>query len=137
MCPHKATPSSRPEWIRPMQLPLASLSRHRLNKPYMYKKVFEGGRVLRSAPLNIRFIRADQDFSRIGFIIRKKVGNACMRNSIRRTLRQCFVDALPSIPEGTWIIFDVSDKASQGTRSELRAQADKLLVKVAAPDARA
>ncbi len=120
-----------------MQLPLAPLSRHRLNKPYMYKKVFEGGRVLRSAPLNIRFIRADQDCSRIGFIIRKKVGNACMRNSIRRTLRQCFVDALPSIPEGTWIIFDVSDKASQGSRTELRAQADKMLATVSGPDTRA
>lgn len=103
----------------------------------MYKKVFEGGRVLRSAPINIRFLRADQDRSRIGFIIRKKVGNACMRNSIRRTLRQCFVDALPSIPEGTWIIFDVTDKASQGSRTELRIQVGKMLATVSAPDTRA
>ena len=113
-----------------MQSPLYPLHRRRLNKPYMYKKVFEGGRVLRSLPLTIRFLHADQECSRLGFIIRKKVGNAPMRNSIRRTLRQCFVDALPSFPEGTWIIFDVSDKASQGTRAELRIQADKLLLSV-------
>jgi ribonuclease P protein component len=116
--------------------PQVPLNRRRLNKPYMYKKVCEGGRVLRSAPLTIRFIHADQECSRLGFIIRKKVGNACMRNSIRRTLRNCFVDALPSFREGTWIIFDVSDKASQGTRTALKTQADKLLLTIASPDSR-
>ncbi|MEO6097523.1 MAG: ribonuclease P protein component [Fibrobacteria bacterium] len=122
-----------------MQSPLfpqVPLNRRRLNKPYMYKKVFEGGRALRSAPLTIRFIHADQECSRLGFIIRKKVGNACMRNSIRRTLRNCFVEALPSFREGTWIIFDVSDKASQGSRSALKTQVDKLLLTIASPGSR-
>jgi ribonuclease P protein component len=114
-----------------MQSPLP-FNRRRLNKPYMYKKVFEGGRVLRSAPLTLRFLHADQECSRLGFIIRKKVGNAPMRNSIRRTLRQCFAAALSSMPEGTWIIFDVSNAASQGTRGALREQADKLLLSVGA-----
>lgn len=129
-----ASSSPRPGENRPTPFPL---NRRRLNKPYMYKKVFEGGRVLRSAPLTIRFIHEDQECSRLGFIIRKKVGNACMRNSIRRTLRNCFVDALPRFREGTWIIFDVSDKASQGTRGELRAQAERLLLTVTFPDSRA
>jgi ribonuclease P protein component len=111
-----------------MQFPL---NRRRLNKPYMYKKVFEGGRVLRSAPLTLRYYHVDQECSRCGFILRKKVGNAPMRNSIRRTLRQSFVDALPGFAEGTWIVFDVSNSASQSTRGELRAQADKLLASVA------
>lgn len=93
----------------------------------MYKKVFEAGRVLRSAPLTLRYFQADQECSRCGFILRKKVGNAPMRNSIRRTLRQCFMDAMPRFPEGTWIVFDVSNQASQASRGELRAQADKLL----------
>ena len=96
----------------------------------MYKKVFEGGRVLRSAPLTVRYFHVDQECSRFGFILRKKVGNAPMRNSIRRTLRQCFIDALPRFPEGTWIVFDVSNSASQSSRGALRAQADKLLTGV-------
>lgn len=111
----------------PVQFPL---NRRRLNKPYMYKKVFEGGRALRSTPLTVRYFHVDQECSRFGFILRKKVGNAPMRNSIRRTLRQCFVDALPRLPEGTWIVFDVSNSASHSTRGELRAQADKLLIGV-------
>jgi ribonuclease P protein component len=110
-----------------MQLPL---NRRRLNKPYMYKKVFEGGRVLRSAPLILRFFHVEQECSRLGFIIRKKVGNAPMRNSIRRTLRQSFAAALPQLPEGTWIVFDVPNSASQATRGELREQAEAFLATV-------
>jgi ribonuclease P protein component len=93
----------------------------------MYKTVFEGGRVLRSLALTLRYFRADQDHSRVGFIIRKKTGKANMRNSIRRTLRCCFQEFLPRFDEGAWIVFDVSDKAAKFRRGELRAEAQRLL----------
>jgi len=93
----------------------------------MYKKVFEAGKVFRSQPLTLRYCLADEECSRIGFIIRKKVGNAPMRNSIRRTLRCSFQQALPRFQEGTWVVFDVSNQASKCRRSELRAEADRLL----------
>jgi len=99
----------------------------------MYKKVFEGGRVLRGSPLSLRYFQADQDLSRAGFIIRKKAGNAPLRNSIRRTLRRSFQEALPRLPEGTWLVFDVSDKVSFSRRSELKSEADRLLAKLAGP----
>lgn len=108
----------------PRRIPL---SHRRLNKPGMYKKVFQGGRALRGAPLTLRFIRMEQDCSRVGFIIRKKTGNAPMRNSIRRTLRQSFTEALPGFGEGAWLVFDVSDKAAQYTRTHLKGEADRLL----------
>ena len=119
-----ASSSPLPESDRPEQFPLHA---RRLNKPYMYKKVFEAGRALRSAPITLRYLRSEPGPSRLGFIIRKKVGDAVMRNSIRRTLRQCFVDALPALREGSWIVFDVSEKASALRRAELRAQAESLL----------
>jgi len=93
----------------------------------MYKTVYEGGRVLRSAPLTLRYFQADQDLSRVGFIIRKKTGKACLRNSIRRTLRRSFQEALSNLREGTWLVFDVSDKAVALRRCDLRVEADKLL----------
>lgn len=108
----------------PRRIPLKL---RRLHKPYMYKKVFEGGRALRGSPLTLRYFRVEQDCSRVGFIIRKKVGDAPMRNSIRRTLRQSFQEVLPEFGEGTWVIFDVSDKASASTRSHLKGEADRLL----------
>lgn len=112
----------------PRRIPLKL---RRLHKPYMYKKVFEGGRALRGSPLSLRYFRADQDWSRVGFIIRKKAGDAPMRNSIRRTLRRAFQEALPALPEGLWVVFDVSDKASTVTRARLRGEADRLLLAAA------
>ena len=93
----------------------------------MYKMVFQGGRALRGVPLTLRFLPADNDHSRIGFIIRKKVGNACMRNSIRRLLRVSFQQALPSLGSGMWVIFDVSNQALLCRKAELKEVADKLL----------
>lgn len=106
------------------RLPLKS---RRLHKPYMYKKVFEGGKALRGSPLTLRYLRADQDCSRVGFIIRKKAGDAPMRNSIRRTLRRSFQELLPEIGEGAWMIFDVSDKVSAVSRARVKEEADRLL----------
>jgi ribonuclease P protein component len=97
----------------------------------MYKQVFETGRALRSAPLTVRYARCAPERSRVGFIIRKKIGNAPLRNAIRRMLRQCFVEALPGLAEGTWVIFDVPEKASRCTRAEMRAQARSLLGAIA------
>lgn len=108
-------------------IPPIPLNERRLNKPYMYKMVFQGGRALRGVPLTLRFLPAEKDHSRIGFIIRKKVGNACMRNSIRRLLRLSFQQALPSMGSGLWIIFDVSEKAVHCRKAELRGEANKLL----------
>jgi ribonuclease P protein component len=109
-----------------------ALSLRRLHTPYMYKQVFENGRALRGSPVTLRLFRAEQDITRVGFIIRKKTGKAPLRNSIRRTLRTSFQAALPLLGEGAWIVFDVSDKAASVTRARLREEADKLLLAAAA-----
>lgn len=121
----EAHPSPRP----------VPLKERRLHKPYMYKTVFEGGKVFRSPPITLRYFQADQDLSRVGFIIRKRAGKAVLRNSIRRTLRRSFQEALPSLREGAWLVFDVADKAGALRRGELRAHAVKLLRSLPASDA--
>lgn len=98
----------------------------------MYKKVFENGRALRGSPLTLRLFRAEQDHTRVGFIIRKKTGDAPLRNSIRRTLRTSFQAALPLLGESAWLVFDVSVKAAAVSRTRLRDEADKLLRAAAA-----
>ena len=93
----------------------------------MYKKVFEGGRALRAAPMTLRYARAEGDCTRVGFIIRKQFGNACRRNSLRRVLRVAFQQALPGMRADAWMIFDVSNQAARMRRGELKAEADRLL----------
>jgi ribonuclease P protein component len=124
--PARPTPSSDPD--RPEHLPPRE---RRLRTPQMYKQVFETGRALRSAPLTVRYARLAPERTRVGFIIRKRSGNAPLRNAIRRMLRQCFFEALPSISEGTWVVFDVPERASRFSRAEMRAQAKGLLAAIA------
>jgi len=96
----------------------------------MFKAVMEKGKSLKSPPLSLRLLRADPaDQSRVGFIIRKKAGNAVLRNAIRRVLREVFRLHLPRITEPTWVIFDVMNSAHTVTRSYLRLQAIQLLEK--------
>ena len=124
--PARPTPSSDPD--QPERLPPRE---RRLRTPQMYKRVFETGRALRSAPLTVRFARLAPERTRVGFIIRKRSGNAPLRNAIRRVLRQCFFEALPSLSEGTWVVFDVPERASRFSRTEMRAQAMQLLAVIA------
>jgi ribonuclease P protein component len=124
--PARPTPSPDPD--QPEHLPPRE---RRLRTPQMYKRVFETGRALRSAPLTVRFARLAPERTRVGFIIRKRSGNAPLRNAIRRILRQCFFEALPSLSEGTWVVFDVPERASRFSRTEMRSQARQLLAAIA------
>lgn len=128
--PARPTPSPDPD--RPERLPSRERWRERrLRTPQMYKRVFETGRALRSAPLTVRYARLAPERTRVGFIIRRRSGDAPLRNAIRRVLRQCFFEALPSLSEGTWVVFDVPEKASRFTRAEMRAQAVDFLNAIA------
>jgi ribonuclease P protein component len=96
----------------------------------MFKAVIEKGKSLKSPPLSLRLLRTDPvDHSRVGFIIRKKAGNAVFRNAVRRVLREIFRTQLNSFPEPTWVIFDIMNSANSITRSQLRDQAIALLEK--------
>jgi ribonuclease P protein component len=94
----------------------------------MYRRVKTEGVVLRKFPLSMRTLQADDILeSRIGFVIRKRTGNAPLRNAIRRVLRELFNKHSDSFSRPTWVVFDVAEKASDNTRSEFRAKADLML----------
>jgi ribonuclease P protein component len=74
------------------------------------------------------FQGGEVDQSRVGFIIRKKVGKAVLRNAIRRILRELFRAHLSQFRAPTWVVFDVMNEASDYTRRQVRESADKLLL---------
>ena len=57
--------------------------------------------------------------SRIGFVVRKKAGPAVFRNIIRRVLREKFRQSKINFTKPAWVVFEVSDRASEITRSDL------------------
>ena len=99
----------------------------------MYRRVKTEGMVLRKFPFSMRYLQADDiRENRIGFVIRKRTGNAPLRNAMRRVLRELFRETSPSFPRHAWVVFDITDKASETTRTEFRARAADLLARIAA-----
>ncbi len=85
--------------------------------------------MLRKFPLSMRTLQADDLLeSRIGFVIRKRTGNAPLRNAMRRILRELFNKHSDSFGRPVWVVFDVSDKAGEDTRAVFRTKAEALLV---------
>jgi ribonuclease P protein component len=94
----------------------------------MYRRVKSEGSVVRKFPLSMRYLQAqDIQESRIGFVIRKRAGDAVFRNSLRRVLRECFWQVRTTLEKPVWIVFDVSDQAAQSTRASFRNNAEFLL----------
>ncbi|MCD6025112.1 MAG: Ribonuclease [Fibrobacteria bacterium] len=109
----------------PRKFPLRA---HRLGSPDMYRRVKTEGAVLRKFPFSMRYLQAeDIRENRIGFVIRKRTGNAPLRNAMRRVLRELFRETSASFLRPAWVVFDVTDKASETTRAEFRARAAGLL----------
>jgi len=76
----------------------------------------------------MRTLQADDILeSRVGFVIRKRTGNAPLRNAMRRVLRELFRERSPLFLRPSWVVFDVAEKAAEVSRAEFRGRADALL----------
>ncbi len=93
----------------------------------MYRRVKTEGRALRKFPLVLRFLKA-QDIleSRVGYIIRKPTGKAVLRNAIRRILRETFRLHYKQLNLPVWVVFEVSDRVREITRTQLHEAANHL-----------
>ncbi len=62
----------------------------RLRKRKDFTRLFEHGQAFRGKNLDCYVYPNSLDFSRLGIVTSRKVGNAVVRNRIRRLLRECF-----------------------------------------------
>jgi ribonuclease P protein component len=62
---------------------------------------------------------------RFGFIVAKSVGNAVVRNTVRRRLKAASFSALTSTTEGTDIVIRALAPASAATYSDLASDVDR------------
>jgi ribonuclease P protein component len=77
-------------------------SRGRLSRSADFDRVFRAGRshAGREFVLYV-FPRADEQSSRLGLSVSRKVGGAVERNRVKRLLREAFAVEGPRLPEGT------------------------------------
>ncbi len=104
-----------------MGLPKQIRLRHRKD----FDAVFARGRTWSNDLLVLRTLPTDYDHNRFGFVTSKRLGNAIVRNRVRRRLRET-VRALPR-GQGFDCVLSAKTKASAAEFARLRAAAESLL----------
>ncbi len=99
----------------------------RITKPRQYAEVYSKGGSWASELLVLRALPHNLDYSRYGFSVSKKVGNAVTRNRLKRRLRE--INRTESLKPGWDIVFIVRPAASEASFSSLRESAEALLAK--------
>ena len=78
---------------------------YRVKKNEEFQYIFKNGKSFANRQLVIYYIeRENQALFRIGLSVGKKIGNAVMRNRIKRCLRQAFTDLKKEVKPGYDII---------------------------------
>jgi ribonuclease P protein component len=65
--------------------------------------------------------------ARFGFIISKQVGNAVVRNTVRRRLKAVCAEALAGVPEGTDVVIRALPASATATFAELSEDVNRCL----------
>lgn len=74
-------------------------SRYRLKQNRDFRRVFQRGRSVATGKLVLYWYVNRTPSFRVGFSISKKVGNAVVRNRLKRRLRACFLRLIPDLAE--------------------------------------
>jgi ribonuclease P protein component len=90
---------------------------------------------LAAAPTSLREpARSDgTPVARAGFVVPKSVGNAVVRNKVRRRLRHLIRVRLDGLPAGTDVVIRALPGASSGTYAELEGDLDAALAAASRP----
>ena len=98
-----------------------------LTKPAEYASVHSKGLSWANNLLVLRALPNDLDFSRYGFSISKRVGNAVTRNRIKRVLREILRQT--KLKAGFNIVFIARNSAAQTDFAGLKKAVESLLLR--------
>lgn len=92
---------------------------------YAYKR----GKAKSSKYMTLIFVRARTYNTKVGFSVSKKIGNAVVRNKVKRRLKDSFGRYMPSIKKGYYVVIVARPPIAQATFSQLHEQVGALLNK--------
>ncbi len=102
----------------------------RLRKSSDFRRIQEQGRRVRQAHLLVVYLPATQGSSRFGLTVSRKVGNAVVRNRVKRWLREAIRRERAS-SNGRWdVVFIAHPSAADAGADVLRAQVRAALGRV-------
>ena len=99
--------------------------RQRLTGSKRFSQIHIEGNSAANRLLVIRYLANGSDCSRFGFLVNKRIGNAAVRNKIKRRLRE--VIRLNPVKSGWDALFIVRQGAGSAKYQDLKAATDNLL----------
>ena len=99
---------------------------YRLKKNGAFQYVYRRGHSVACRDLVILFARGRE--LKVGFSVSKKVGNAVVRNRIKRRLRECFRPLIGDVKTGLYVIV-ARPSAAEAAFDELKRDVHYLLKK--------
>ncbi|WP_130805446.1 ribonuclease P protein component [Senegalia massiliensis] len=80
-----------------------------------FRRVYDKGKSLSNKYLVIFFIKNGLEYNRVGFSVTKKIGNAVIRNRVKRLIKEAFRLNSEGINQGYDIIFLSRIRCNQAT----------------------
>jgi ribonuclease P protein component len=100
-------------------------SRHRLTTSKQFSQVHREGLSIANRLLVVRVFANGLDHSRFGFLVSKRIGNAVVRNRVKRRLRE--VVRLTQVKPGWDAVFIARRDINRADFQELKQAAENLL----------
>ena len=107
-------------------LPAESRMRHRAEFDLTVRRGSRAGRRLLTGHLLVRAGNEAQP-PRVGFVVSKAVGNAVVRNKVRRRLRSALRGYLPTLPGGSLLVVRAHPQAATARQADLAAELDLVM----------
>jgi ribonuclease P protein component len=104
----------------------------RLRAARQFQQVFAGGQSFADGGAGlvvVHVLKAPEAPRQIGFSVGKKVGNAVVRNQVKRRLREAARARLPQLPQGFSAVVVARSKAAGVDQSRLAAALDAALTR--------
>ncbi len=90
----------------------------RLTQRAQYLKVYAGEKKYH-VPYLVIYVLSPCSDKAFGFTVSKKIGNAVVRNRVRRRLSEIVYGALNRFPDHSWIVFNAKKASATATFQEL------------------
>lgn len=92
-----------------------------------FDRAYRGGLAYRGRLFSVHAFENGLGHPRLGLSVSKKVGNAIVRNTVRRRLREVFHGSLNEIPGSLDLVVSAKPAASDSQTSDLQAELLKAL----------
>lgn len=103
----------------------------RLRSERDFKRVYQRGSFFSLPLFNINYARNQLGFSRIAFVINKKVSKkAVARNEIRRRYREAFRQLYETIPSGYDVVVNIKQESLGSRLDKITTEAQKAIGKI-------